>query len=88
MKVTLLGCGPSSGVPTVIGDWGACDPENPKNRRRRPSILVQDSDFTILVDTSPDIMAQLLDAQFEPLTGSEIATEVFDGNGRRTTNSD
>lgn len=63
MKITILGCGPSSGVPTIIGDWGSCDPENPKNRRRRPSILVEQDDFHLLVDTSPDIMAQLLDAE-------------------------
>ncbi|MBT5048531.1 MAG: MBL fold metallo-hydrolase [Rhodospirillaceae bacterium] len=63
MKITILGCGPSSGVPTIIGDWGVCDPENPKNRRRRPSILVEQDDFHVLVDTSPDIMAQLLDAE-------------------------
>ncbi|MDC0033702.1 MBL fold metallo-hydrolase [Alphaproteobacteria bacterium] len=60
MKVTLLGCGPSSGVPTIIGDWGVCNPENPKNRRRRPSIVVQQDDFTILVDTSPDLREQLI----------------------------
>ena len=48
MKVTLLGCGPSNGVPTIIGDWGVCDPNNPKNRRRRPSIVVQQDDTTIL----------------------------------------
>ena len=62
MKVTVLGCGPSSGVPTIVGDWGACDPSNPKNRRRRPSILVQQDDFTILVDTSPDLREQLISA--------------------------
>ena len=60
MKVTILGCGPSSGVPTIIGDWGRCDPTNPKNRRRRPSIVVQQDDFTILVDTSPDLREQLI----------------------------
>ncbi len=60
MKVTLLGCGPSSGVPTIIGDWGVCDPNNPKNRRRRPSIAVQQDATTILVDTSPDLREQLI----------------------------
>ena len=62
MKITLLGCGPSSGVPTVIGDWGVCDPENPKNRRRRPSIAVQHDGCTILIDTSPDLREQLIAA--------------------------
>jgi len=62
MKVTLLGCGPSSGVPTTIGDWGVCDPSNPRNRRRRPSIAVQQDDCTVLVDTSPDLREQMLSA--------------------------
>jgi phosphoribosyl 1,2-cyclic phosphate phosphodiesterase len=62
MKITLLGCGPSSGVPTIIGDWGACDPDNPRNRRLRPSIAVQQDDYTILVDTSPDLREQLISA--------------------------
>ncbi len=58
----MLGCGPSWGVPRIGGDWGACDPVNPRNRRRRASILVEDGGATILVDTSPDLRAQLLDA--------------------------
>lgn len=66
MKITILGCGPSSGVPVIGGDsiggnWGKCDPSNLKNRRRRPSILVQKDDLTVLVDTSPDLRDQLLD---------------------------
>jgi len=60
MKITLLGCGPSNGVPTIVGDWGTCDPSNPKNRRRRPSIVVQKDDTTILVDTSPDLREQFI----------------------------
>lgn len=61
MKITLLGCGSSQGVP-VIGDrWGNCDPNNTKNRRSRPSILIQDSKINILIDMSPDIRIQLLD---------------------------
>ncbi|MBK18909.1 MAG: MBL fold metallo-hydrolase [Rhodospirillaceae bacterium] len=62
MKITVLGCGPSSGVPTVTGDWGVCDPENPKNRRRRPSILIEKDGFVVLIDTSPDLREQLIDA--------------------------
>lgn len=62
MKVTILGCGPSSGVPAVGGAWGVCDPANPKNHRRRPSILVESGDLTVMVDTSPDLREQLLDA--------------------------
>ena len=62
MKVTVLGCGPSGGVPMIGEDWGACDRSNPRNRRRRASILVQERDATLLVDTSPDMRLQLLDA--------------------------
>ena len=62
MKITILGCGSSGGVPLITGDWGACNPNNPKNRRRRASILVQIAGKTILVDTSPDLREQLLTA--------------------------
>ncbi len=60
MKVTILGCGAAGGVPAIGSGWGRCDPANPKNRRRRPSILIQDEGKTVLVDTSPDIREQLL----------------------------
>lgn len=62
MKVRILGCGTSSGVPRIGNDWGACDPDEPRNRRSRVSILVSDGDTRVLVDTSPDLRAQLLDA--------------------------
>ncbi|MEM9572890.1 MAG: MBL fold metallo-hydrolase [Pseudomonadota bacterium] len=69
IKLTLLGTGSSGGVPRVGGDWGACDPSEPKNRRRRCSALVEvwddakPQDTTIvLIDTSPDMREQLLDA--------------------------
>ena len=62
MKITILGCGPSSGVPTVTGEWGACNPQNPKNPRSRPSILIQWEDINILVDTSPDFRSQAINA--------------------------
>lgn len=61
MKVTLLGTGTSGGVPRVGNDWGECDPEEPRNRRSRVSILVEtDEGANILVDTSPDLRTQLL----------------------------
>jgi phosphoribosyl 1,2-cyclic phosphate phosphodiesterase len=78
IKVTILGCGSSGGVPRFGGDdgageWGACDPNEPKNRRSRCSILVQRAHpkhgfhhahaTSVLVDTSPDMRAQLLDAK-------------------------
>jgi phosphoribosyl 1,2-cyclic phosphate phosphodiesterase len=63
IKVTILGCGGAGGVPSISGGWGSCDAANPKNNRRRASILVQDGHTTALVDASPDLRAQLLDSQ-------------------------
>ena len=62
MRVTILGCGTSSGVPRVGNDWGSCDPTEPRNRRRRVSILVEHAGTSILVDTGPDLREQLIDA--------------------------
>jgi len=68
---TILGCGSSGGVPRVGQGWGACDPNNPKNRRRRCSLLVQKAGdagkTTVLIDTSPDLREQLLDAKVDAL---------------------
>ncbi|HEY1720981.1 MAG TPA: MBL fold metallo-hydrolase [Magnetospirillaceae bacterium] len=61
MKITILGCGAAGGLPTINMGWGKCDPTNPRNRRRRQSILVEQGGTTILVDTSPDLREQLLD---------------------------
>ena len=61
MKLTILGCGTSFGVPRIGNDWGRCDPLEPKNRRSRVSILVEAEGFRILVDTSPDLRSQMLD---------------------------
>ena len=60
MRVTVLGCGPSSGVPLVTGNWGDCNPDNPKNFRSRPSIVIEQDGFRVLIDTSPDLRMQLL----------------------------
>jgi phosphoribosyl 1,2-cyclic phosphate phosphodiesterase len=62
MKVTVLGCGASWGVPAIGPDWGRCDPADPRNRRRRGSLLVESRGRTLLIDTSPDLREQLLDA--------------------------
>lgn len=71
MTMTLLGCGSSGGVPRVGNDWGACDPGEPRNKRRRCSVLVTQSSSTgttrVLVDTSPDLREQLLDARVTEL---------------------
>ena len=60
MKVRILGSGTSSGVPRIGNDWGFCDPQNPRNRRTRVSILVETDTTRILVDTTPDMREQLL----------------------------
>ena len=62
MKVTVLGCGASWGVPAIGPDWGRCDPADPRNRRRRCSLLVESRSVRLLIDTSPDLREQLLDA--------------------------
>ena len=73
LTFTILGCGSSGGVPRLGGHWGDCDPENPKNRRRRCSLLIErETDAgktTVLIDTSPDMRSQLLDAGIGRLDG-------------------
>ena len=65
-RFTILGCGSSGGVPRLGGNWGDCDPANPRNHRRRCSMLVEresEAGVTrVLIDTSPDLRSQLLDA--------------------------
>ncbi|MGE0108538.1 MAG: MBL fold metallo-hydrolase [Bdellovibrionales bacterium] len=68
MKITILGCGGAGGVPLIGNNWGDCDPQNPKNRRSRVSIKVEEGATTLLVDTSPDIREQLLRAGLDDLT--------------------
>ncbi len=62
MRITILGCGSSSGTPSVGRGWGAIDPANPRNRRLRASILLEWGETRVLVDTSPDLREQLLAA--------------------------
>ncbi len=68
---TLLGTGSSGGVPRIGNDWGACDPDNPRNRRQRCSMLVEKTSphgtTSILIDTGPDMRAQLLQANVQDL---------------------
>lgn len=81
-KLTILGCGSSGGVPRIGGNWGECDPDDPKNRRRRCSLLVQrfdgDAVTNVLIDTSPDAREQLLDAGVGWLDGVVITHEHAD----------
>ncbi|TKT79349.1 MBL fold metallo-hydrolase [Aquamicrobium sp. LC103] len=66
IRLTILGCGSSPGTPRIVGDWGACDPSNPKNRRRRAAALVErisPAGITrVAIDTGPDFREQMLDA--------------------------
>jgi phosphoribosyl 1,2-cyclic phosphate phosphodiesterase len=87
LEVTILGCGSSGGVPRIggpggAGIWGACDPANPKNRRRRCSLLVRQmaetGATTVLVDTSPDMREQLIDARMTALDGVLITHDHAD----------
>jgi len=83
LEVRILGCGSSGGVPRLggpdgAGDWGACDPADPKNRRRRCSILVTQGESRLLVDTSPDLREQLLEARVTALDGVLITHDHAD----------
>lgn len=71
-RFTILGCSSSPGVPRLNGDWGACDPENPKNRRTRASFLIEQiapdgGITTVVIDTGPDFRAQMIAAKVEHL---------------------
>jgi phosphoribosyl 1,2-cyclic phosphate phosphodiesterase len=82
LRFTILGCGSSMGVPRPALGWGACDPSNPKNRRRRTSLLVErrgpDGSTRVLVDTSPDLREQLLEANVDWLDGVLMTHEHAD----------
>ena len=65
MKVTILGCGPSYGIPNVACGFGGCDFNEPKNMRMRSSILLQEKQATLLFDTSPDLRQQLFAAKVQ-----------------------
>lgn len=73
LRITILGCGSSGGVPRVGGDWGSCDPANAKNRRRRCSIMLEQTGTggttRVLIDTSPDLREQMLSANVSEIDG-------------------
>ncbi|MBO9124290.1 MULTISPECIES: MBL fold metallo-hydrolase [unclassified Rhizobium] len=67
-RFTILGCSSSPGVPRITGDWGACNPDNPKNRRTRASFMIQQYDAnggvtTVVIDTGPDFREQMIAAK-------------------------
>ena len=65
MKIRILGCGTSTGVPKIGNIWGKCDPEEPRNRRTRSSIVLDSAGETLLVDCGPDLRQQLLDGDID-----------------------
>ena len=69
MKVRILGCGTSTGVPKIGNEWGQCDQNEPRNYRLRTSILVESADERMLVDCGPDLRQQLLTAEVSHLDG-------------------
>jgi phosphoribosyl 1,2-cyclic phosphate phosphodiesterase len=82
LTLTILGCGSSAGVPRPALGWGACDPDNPKNRRRRCSLLVErqfDNGVTrVVIDTSPDLREQLIDANVDHIDAVFLTHEHAD----------
>ena len=82
VTLTILGCGSSAGVPRPALGWGACDPNNPKNRRRRCSLLVERTGAhgttRIVIDTSPDLREQLIDAEVDHIDAVFLTHEHAD----------
>lgn len=78
MKVTILGCGSSQGNPRVGLGWGACDPNEPKNRRLRCAALVETETTRVLIDAGPDLREQLIRADVQELTATLITHEHAD----------
>jgi len=82
LTLTILGCGSSGGVPRPALGWGHCNPANPKNRRRRCSLLVErranGTSTRVLVDTAPDLREQLLAAEVNWLDGVLLTHEHAD----------
>jgi phosphoribosyl 1,2-cyclic phosphate phosphodiesterase len=82
LTLTILGCGSSAGVPRPALGWGACDPNNPRNRRRRCALLAeQTSDqgtTRIVIDTSPDLREQLIDANVDHIDAVFLTHEHAD----------
>src|SRR5205085_1663063 len=82
LMLTILGCGSSAGVPRPALGWGKCDPNNPKNRRRRCSLLVERTSeqgtTRIVIDTSPDLREQLLDANVDHIDAVFLTHEHAD----------
>ena len=82
LRATILGCGSSGGVPRIGNHWGKCDPTNPKNRRRRCSLLLRqtgpEGETRVIIDTSPDLREQMLDSQVGWIDGVLYSHEHAD----------
>lgn len=82
LTLTILGCGSSAGVPRPALGWGACDPDNPKNRRRRCSMMVErrggQGTTRVVIDTSPDLREQLIDAEVDHIDAVFLTHEHAD----------
>lgn len=82
LTLTILGCGSSAGVPRPALGWGACDPNNPKNRRRRCSLLAERTSpqgtTRVVIDTSPDLREQLIDAKVDHIDAVFLTHEHAD----------
>ncbi|HET7816500.1 MAG TPA: MBL fold metallo-hydrolase [Sphingomicrobium sp.] len=78
MRLRILGCGTSFGVPRIGNDWGACDPQEPRNRRTRSSILVESGGKRLLVDCGPDLREQLLAADVGTLDAVVVTHDHAD----------
>src|SRR4051795_1900697 len=82
VTLTILGCGSSAGVPRPALGWGACDPNNPRNRRRRCSLLAERRSThgvtRVVIDTSPDLREQLIDAEVDHIGAVFLTHEHAD----------
>jgi len=78
VKIRILGCGTSTGVPRIGNDWGDCDPAEPRNRRTRSSILIDSAGEQMLIDCGPDLRQQLLDAGTADLAGVIVTHDHAD----------
>jgi phosphoribosyl 1,2-cyclic phosphate phosphodiesterase len=82
LELTILGCGSSGGVPRADGDWGVCDPAEPKNRRTRCSLLARrkggEPQTTVVIDTSPDLREQFIAARVKRVDAVLLTHEHAD----------
>jgi phosphoribosyl 1,2-cyclic phosphate phosphodiesterase len=78
VKVRILGCGTSTGVPKIGNNWGQCDPDEPRNRRLRSSIVLDSAGDTLLVDCGPDLRQQMLEGGIGRIDGLIVTHDHAD----------